>query len=138
MKKLLALSALTFALALSACGTITGTPDPSTARPLPATVTLTPAPFELSTDAAVLEHSGLSVQLDGRMLVLKPGALPINVQFVLPDGTATFPEALTHEIHREASLGLVVKVGQAFLEPAVTVALKPRAAAGTGTVTPAQ
>lgn len=140
MRKVLALSALTFALALSACnGPLARTPDPVTARevsgtPAPAVA----APFDLVTDAAVLERTGLSITLVGRELVLKETTVPLNVQFRLPDGTLTFPQALTQELHREASAGLVILVGQAITEPVAMVTLKPRPATGTGTLTPAQ
>lgn len=139
MRKVLALSALSFALCLSACGTMTRTPDPSTAREVSGTpVPAVAAPFDLATDAAVLAKTGLSITLVGRELILKETTTRLSVQFRLPDGTVTYPQALTRELHREASVGLVVLVGQAFTEPVATVTLKPRPATGTGTVTPAQ
>ncbi|AFD27724.1 hypothetical protein [Deinococcus gobiensis] len=140
MRKVLALSALTFALCLSACsGPLARTPDPATARevsgtPAPAVA----APFDLVTDAAMLAKTGLSITLVGRELILKETTTRLNVQFRLPDGTVTYPQALTHELHREASVGLVVLVGQAVTEPVATVTLKPRPVTGTGTLTPAQ
>ncbi|WP_288404382.1 hypothetical protein, partial [uncultured Deinococcus sp.] len=90
------------------------------------------------TDAAVLARTGLNITLVGRELVLKETTVPLNVQFKLPDGTLTFPQTLKQELHREASAGLVVLVGQAFTEPVATVTLKPRPMTGTGTLTSAQ
>lgn len=133
MKKLLALSALTFALALSACGTMTRTPDPATAQPLPAPVTQVPAPFELVTDAAVLERSGLVATLDGRTLTLKETTTPLSVRLLLPDGSyspatggAGGQSLATAQYIKPVVLGTVVEVGQSFFEPVATVMLKPR------------
>ena len=129
MRNVAVLSALALSLlTLSACnGPLAQTPDPTTARevsgtPAPAVA----APFDLMTDAAVLAKTGLSLTLVGRELILKETTTRLNVQFKLPDGTLTFPQTLTQELHREASAGLVVLVGQAFTEPAATVTLKPR------------
>lgn len=137
MRKVAVLSALTLALCLSACnGPLARTPDPATAREVPGTpAPAVAAPFDLVTDAAVLAKTGLSITLVGRELVLKETKLALNVQFRLPDGTLTFPQVLTQELHREASVGLVVLVGQAFTEPVATITLKPRPEQGQGTLT---
>ena len=143
MRKVLALSALSLALCLGACGTLTGTSDPTTAKPLPAPATQVPAPFELHVEAAVLGHSGLMATLDGRTLNLT-ATVPVVYRLVRADGTylrhgeggkSLAPGGLDP---LTAELGLVVEVSQYGWQKAVTVALKPRAAAGTGTVTPAQ
>ena len=138
MRNVAVLSALALSLlTLSACnGPLAQTPDPTTARevsgtPAPAVA----APFDLMTDAAVLAKTGLSLTLVGRELILKETTTRLNVQFKLPDGTVTFPQALTVPLHREASAGLVVLVGQAVTEPVATITLKPRPEQGQGTLT---
>ena len=129
MRNVALLSALALSLlTLSACtGPLTRMPDPETAREVSGTpAPVVAAPFNLVTDAGVLERTGLSLTLVGRELILKETTTRLNVQFRLPDGTVTSPQALTRELHREASAGLVILVGQAFTEPVATVTLKPR------------
>lgn len=55
---------------LSACGTLSCTPDPSTAKALPAPVTQVPASFELTSDAAVVR--GLEELYRGMIKGLPP------------------------------------------------------------------
>jgi uncharacterized lipoprotein NlpE involved in copper resistance len=66
MKKILLLSALSFALA--ACGTL-----PSQVVSLPAPVTTgQPSTLTLLTDQAQLTHAGLRVTLEGQALIVAP------------------------------------------------------------------
>ena len=144
MKKLLALSALFLALCLSACnGPLARTPDPTTARevsgtPAPAVA----APFELATDAAVLERTSLSITLVGRALTLKETTTPLSVRLLLPDGSyspATGGEGgqslATAQHIKPVVLGTVIEVGQASFEKVATITLKPRPEPGQGTLT---
>ncbi|WP_288404691.1 hypothetical protein [uncultured Deinococcus sp.] len=144
MRNVAVLSALTFALVLSACnGPLARTPDPVTARevsgtPAPAVA----APFDLVTDAAVLARTGLSITLVGRELVLKETKLALNVRLRLPDGSyspATGGEKgqslATAQYIGPVVLGTVIEVGQATFEPVATITLKPRPEQGQGTLT---
>ena len=145
MRNVALLSALALSLlSLSACtGAVTRTPDPETAKALPAPITQVPAPFELHVEATVLERSGLVATLDGRTLNLT-ATVPVVYRLVRADGTylrygeggkSLAPGGLDP---LTVELGLVVEVSQYGWQKAVTVALKPRPAPGTGTVTPAQ
>ena len=132
MRNVAVLSVLSLALCLSACGSMSRTPDPETAKALPAPATQVAAPFEIQAEAGVLERTGLILTLEGRTLVLTPGLTPISIRLKLPDGTyspstgGAAGQALTSPLKRDASLGLVVEVGQGWYEKAATVALKPR------------